>query len=152
MDSFIKPTKKLRRDGDVANWLQWHKKFKYYHEAIGGAIVLNKVDAYFLPRCNLTYGRHVYFTCSQRKGQTFDTYLAELRKKSETCEFGALGDDLIKDRIVCGIRDNTLSQQLLREHNLTLIQAINTCRSVEVTDKWLEMFQAEVVTHSNVRI
>ncbi|KAJ8892118.1 hypothetical protein PR048_004698 [Dryococelus australis] len=120
MDSLIKPIKKLRRDCDVAkNWLQWRKKFKYYHEAVGSAsllglrqiallvclmgndaedfyksftfgekevktleVVLNKFDAFFLPRRNLIYKSQIFFTCSQREGQTFDTYLAELRKKS----------------------------------------------------------------------
>ncbi|KAJ8868275.1 hypothetical protein PR048_029791 [Dryococelus australis] len=67
-------------------------------------------------------------------------------------------DELIKERIVSGISDNTLRQRLLREHNLTLIQAIDTCRTAELTDKRLEMFQEEVaavqgvVTCSNVRL
>ncbi|KAJ8880558.1 hypothetical protein PR048_017028 [Dryococelus australis] len=37
-------------------------------------VAWNKFDAYFLPRRNLTYERQVFFTCSQREGQTFDTY------------------------------------------------------------------------------
>ncbi|KAJ8880559.1 hypothetical protein PR048_017029 [Dryococelus australis] len=53
-------------------------------------------------------------------------------------------DKLIKERIV--------------EHNLTLIQATDTCRTAEVTDKRLETFQEEaaavqeVETWSNVRL
>lgn len=178
MNTLVKPIKKLRRDGDVANnWLQWKKKFRYYHEAVGGEnlpasrqvallinlmgrdadeiyenfqfaegelrdlpTVLRKFDAYFLPKRNLTYERHVFFTCSQIEGQSFDLYLAELRRKSENCEFGTMKDDLIKDRIVCGIRNGALRQRLLREHDLTLTQAIDTCRTAEITEKRLEKF------------
>ncbi|KAJ8881680.1 hypothetical protein PR048_018166 [Dryococelus australis] len=113
--------------------------------------VLDKFDAYFLPRRNLTYER-------QREGQTLDTYFEKLRKKSETCERGAMRDDLIKDSIAWDIRDNALKERLLREHNITLIQTIDTCRAAEVMDKQLEMFQEEaavvqeVVTCSNVRL
>ncbi|KAJ8897140.1 hypothetical protein PR048_002486 [Dryococelus australis] len=72
------------------------------------------------------------------------------------CKFGTIRDDLIKDPIMCGIRDNTLRLRFLREHNLALIQAIESCRTAKVTGKLLEMFQAEaaaiqeVVTCSNV--
>ncbi|KAJ8885154.1 hypothetical protein PR048_011350 [Dryococelus australis] len=113
-------------------------------------VVLNIFVAYFLPRCNLTYERHIFFLLALRRRAK--------QKKSEICEFGAMRDDLIKDSNVCGIRDNTLRQRLLREHNLTLIQAIDTCRTVELIDKRLKMFQEEaaavqeVVTCSNVRL
>ncbi|KAJ8896267.1 hypothetical protein PR048_001611 [Dryococelus australis] len=153
MDSLIKSIMKLLQDGDVAyNWLQWCKKFKYYHEAVGGATLLVSLmynDAEDIYE-SFTFGEKEVHTLEIREGQTSDAYLAELWKKSETCEFGVMRDDLIKDRYVCGIRNNTLRQRFLREHNITLIKAIDTCRTVEVTGKRLEMFQEEAAAVQEV--
>ena len=43
-----------------------------------------------------------------------------LRTVAETCEFGPLKEDLTRDRLVCGIRDNGLRKKLLQEPKLTL--------------------------------
>ena len=43
---------------------------------------------------------------------------------AEYCEFGTLRDDLIRDRIVVGIKDKKLSEQLQLDSKLTLEKAI----------------------------
>ena len=49
----------------------------------------------------------------------------------ETCEFGSLKDDLIQDRLVCGIRDNGQRKKLLQEPKLTLEKCLDSCRAAE---------------------
>ena len=46
--------------------------------------------------------------------------MIELKKLSPGCEFDNLQDSLIKDMIVCGTKDNSLRERLLRECDLTL--------------------------------
>ena len=48
-----------------------------------------------------------------------DTYITTLRALAETCEFGTLKDDLIRDRIVCCVRDQGIRRKLLQEFVLT---------------------------------
>jgi len=43
-----------------------------------------------------------------------------LRALTETCDFGALKDQLIRDRIVCGVYDNAIRRKLLQESKLAL--------------------------------
>ena len=43
----------------------------------------------------------------------FDTYLTDLKNKITDCEYGDLRDSLLRDRLVCGVHDETLSQKLL---------------------------------------
>ena len=67
-----------------------------------------------------------------------DAFVTELKQKASLCEFGELKDSLIRDRIVCGIRNDTVRARLLRERELTLQSAIDICMAAEVSEseKW----------------
>ena len=66
--------------------------------------IIEKFQAYCEPRKNITWERHVFNTCNQEVGETIDQYMTKLKTKARSCEFGALKDSLIRDRIVCGIK------------------------------------------------
>ena len=61
--------------------------------------------------------------------------MTELNKLSSECEFDNLHDSLIKDVIVCGTKDNSLRERLLRECDLTLSKAISAGHAAEETRK-----------------
>ncbi len=46
-----------------------------------------------------------------------------LHQAADTCEFGDMKHQMIRDRLVVGIRDKTLSQRLQMESDLTLGKA-----------------------------
>ena len=54
---------------------------------------------------------------------------------------------LIRDRIVCGIRDDSVRRRLLREADLTLEKAIDVCRANEITSSQVKMLNEEVEVH-----
>ncbi|XP_064476854.1 uncharacterized protein K02A2.6-like [Ornithodoros turicata] len=59
----------------------------------------------------------------QRPGESVADYVAELRRLSEHCAFGSTLDDMLRDRLVCGLRDESLQRRLLAESNLTFTLA-----------------------------
>ena len=59
--------------------------------------------------------------------------MTELRDLASTCEFGDKEDELIRDRIVLGIRDNKVRAKLLREKKLPFESAQEIVRTSEVT-------------------
>ncbi|KAJ8890085.1 hypothetical protein PR048_009592 [Dryococelus australis] len=89
---------------------------------------LNKFDGYFLPPRNLMYERCVFFTCSQQ-----EVMLLSYRKNLKTVSLVPRKDDLIKDRIVCGIQDVTLCQHLLKEHALSCKQLTGSSGSARLS-------------------
>ena len=97
--------------------------------------VLEKFDNYCQPRKNLTYLRHRFFSYRQRHGEFFDDFVTELKKRSAPCEFGTIKESLIKDIIVYGTSDNRLRERLLREHDLTLVKAVEIGHAAEETLK-----------------
>jgi hypothetical protein len=67
--------------------------------------------------------------------------LSQLKARIATCEFGELRDDLLRDRIVTGIYSEETRKSLLRNTELTLEKAINTCQVNESSEKDLKLMQ-----------
>ena len=104
--------------------------------------IIKKLDEYFIPKKNKTVERHKFNTRGQQANENIDQYLGELRKLAQNCEFGTMKDDLIMDRIICGIKDNHLRDKLLREKDLTLDKAVAVCKAAEQTEAHLkELYQ-----------
>ncbi|KAJ8050869.1 hypothetical protein HOLleu_04236 [Holothuria leucospilota] len=93
--------------------------------------VKEKFSRYFEPRKNLTYLRYQFFTRSQKEGEKIDSFITDLRNKAKDCELATFTESLIRDRLICGSRDDSVRCKLLRVDKLTLEQAINTCRANE---------------------
>ena len=60
---------------------------------------------------------------SDAKVNGIEQFITSLYSLAELCEFGALKDELIRDRIVVGIRDKALSEWMQVDPNLTLDKA-----------------------------
>ena len=78
------------------------------------------------------------FNICKQDNDNFDTYLSRLRKLAKTCNYGPLQDELIKDRIVVGIQDNSVCKRLLQEESLTLNRCIDICHAAESTEAKLK--------------
>lgn len=112
--------------------------------------ILEKFD-YFLPKINITYERHKFFTRNQKVGENIDTYATELKALATTCNFDKLKDSLIKDRIVCGIQNNQLREKLLNETKLTLTKCMEVCRAFDDTKAQIKTLNAETEVN-NVQV
>ena len=77
-------------------------------------VILTKLDEYFVPKRNTIYERFVFNCHSQKPGESFDQFLTELRKFAATCQFGTFEDEMLRDRIVTGLRDHEHRERLLR--------------------------------------
>jgi hypothetical protein len=87
------------------------------------------------PRRNVIMERHIFNSRKQATSESFENFLSDLKIKATTCEFGALHDDLVRDRIVSGIHSAYVRKQLLKEPNLTMDRAVQICQIHEQTDK-----------------
>jgi hypothetical protein len=98
-------------------------------------VLLKKFKEICTPQKNIIIERHTFNTRNQKEGESFSSYLADLKIKASTCEFQNLKDELIRDRIVCGIRDGDVRKELLKERKLTLKSAMDICKSNEQSAK-----------------
>ena len=90
-------------------------------------------NAYCIGETNVIYERCKFNNRNQEPSESIETYAASLRALAATCAFGALNDELIRDRIVCGIHNNAVRRKLLQEPKLSLSRCIDLCRATETT-------------------
>ena len=79
-----------------------------------------KLETHCIGKSNVIYERYKFNNHSQQQTEWIDVYVNALGALAETCDFGALKDQLIRDRIVCGVRDNAVRRKLLQESKLAL--------------------------------
>ena len=60
-----------------------------------------------------------------------DTFIQDLYRFAENCEYGTLKDELIRDRIIVGVLDDTLSDRPQAKCDLTLAAAARISRQAE---------------------
>ena len=77
--------------------------------------------------------------------ERLEAYITTVHKLAENCGFGALKEELIRDRIVVGIRDKRLSERLQMDSDLTLAKAIQKVRQSETVKKQQTIRHSEIM-------
>ena len=71
----------------------------------------------------------------QEEGESIDSFITALYSLAKHCDYGALHDQMIRDRLVVGLRDAALSEKLQMDADLSLQTAISTARQRESVRK-----------------
>ena len=111
-------------------------------------VVLQKLETLCVGETNETYERYCFNKRDQEAGESIETYVASIRSLAKTCNYGELANDLIRDRIVVGIRDNSVRKHLLRESKLTLKSCVDICRASECTAQQLKAMRPTEDVHA----
>ena len=93
--------------------------------------VINKLDAFFQVRKNVIFECARFNRRSQKPDESAEQFITSLYYLAENCAYGDLKKEMIRDRIVVGIRDGPLSQKLQLESDLTLERAKTLVRQRE---------------------
>ena len=94
--------------------------------------VLAKFAQYCQPRKNIPFERYRFNRRMQEPGESYDQYRTALRKLAESCDFQTVTpEELLRDRLVFGIKDAKARERLLRESNLTLAKTDDICHAAE---------------------
>ena len=88
-------------------------------------------DAHFVKRRNVIFERARFNLRKQEEGEPVDAFITALYALAEHCGYGALHDEMIRDRIVVGIRNARLSEKLQLDSELTLEKAVTQVLQAE---------------------
>ena len=68
----------------------------------------------------------------QESGESYDHYQTALRQLVERCKFESITpNQILRDKLVFGIRDSKVRERLLHDKNLSLEKTEEICRSLE---------------------
>lgn len=104
--------------------------------------VMGKFDAFFQVRRNVIFERARFNRRCQLPGETAEQYIMALYTLVETCNYGALESEMIRDRLVVGIRDSALSGRLQLDAELTLEKAKKSIRQREAVQEQQHVLKA----------
>ena len=96
--------------------------------------VLEKFDQFFKVRRNTIFERARFNRRNQQADESAEQYITVLYSLADNCDYGEFKDQIIRDRLVVGIRDNSLSERLQMDAELTLEKAMKTIRQRECTN------------------
>ena len=112
---------------------------------------LRKFSEHVEPLANPIFARYQFHKRNQRDSESIEQYLTELRITAKECEFGTTSDEMIRDRIVFGVKQDKIRERLLSEGaGLTLARAVAICRAAEATQAQLMIMSNQ--EHSKVYI
>ena len=93
------------------------------------------VKNYYFPPPSVIAQRFAFNKRTQKEGETTSDFVADLRRLLEHYQYGNSLNDMLRDCLVCGVRDRRLQQRLLSEPDLTFKKAFDLCQASEQADK-----------------
>ena len=103
--------------------------------------VMRKLDKHFQVRRNVIFERARFNRRDQLDGETAEKYTTELYSLVEHCDYGTMTEEMLRDRLVVGIRDKTMSEKLQLDQDLTLEKAKIIIRQREAIHDQAEVVQ-----------
>ena len=137
-DDMIKVSMFLNLIGQQGNEL--YESFSWIEQGDDKKLnkVMEKFEAHMQANVNITVNRFEFFNYNQHDGQSIDDFIKELTILRKDCVFASdsnINDSLLRDRIICGLRDKALQEKLLRlepdKSNLSTI--MTNCRLHEIS-------------------
>ena len=110
------------------------KKYNKVHEAF---------EAFFQVRKNVIFERARFNRRNQLEGETAEQFIAVLYNLAETCNYGELKGEMIRDRLVVGIRNSALSEHLQLDATLTLEKAKTAIRQKEAVHEQQDFLKGD---------
>ena len=95
--------------------------------------------------------QHFNFNGRVQKGEeTVTEYVAELRRIAEHCEFKDVLNEMVRDFLVCGIKNTRAQRWLLVEPKRTFAKTLEIAQAAELAEKGAHMLQPHQVMADTV--
>ena len=93
------------------------------------------VKGHYNPTPSPIVQRFKFNSRMRQQGENVATFVTALKQLTEHCVFGAALDDMLRDRLVCGIGDGKIQRRLLAESELTFKKAFELAQAMETADR-----------------
>ena len=103
------------------------------------------------PTPNIIAERFAFNTRNRNPSESVSKYVAELKCLSQDCGYGASINDMLRDRLVCGINDLSIQRKLLSKgSSLTFDNALKISLSMEAAAQQSTAMQTQISNERKV--
>uniref|UniRef100_A0A3B3SNE8 CCHC-type domain-containing protein n=1 Tax=Paramormyrops kingsleyae TaxID=1676925 RepID=A0A3B3SNE8_9TELE len=106
------------------------------------------LNAHFSPKPIIITERFRFHKRNQEEGESVVQYVAVLKRLSEHCDFGTHLQDAMRDRFVCGLRNESIQRKLLTEEALTFQRTVDIALSMEAVARESEHLKSSLMVHA----
>ncbi|KAK3880071.1 hypothetical protein Pcinc_015410 [Petrolisthes cinctipes] len=119
--------------------------FSYISECTRYSESIKVLEAVFMKPPNEIFARYKLATRKQQSSETIDQYLQSLKLLAKDCSFKAVTADLysqeaVRDAFITGLTSSLIRKRLLEKPTLTLEEAVQQARSLEMAQVNAEMY------------
>ena len=106
--------------------------------------VLQMFEKHIAPLANIPFERFSFNIRNQEPGESFEKYVTQLRLLARNCEFENINsDEILRDRILFGMKDVVVRKKLLMKPKLTLQDVLLACRTEELSNRHVKALHEE---------
>ena len=106
--------------------------------------VLQMFEKHVAPLANIPFERFSFNIRNQEPGESFEKYVTQLRLLARNCEFENINsDEILRDRILFGMKDIVVRKKLLMKPKLTLQDVLLACRTGELSNRNVKALHEE---------
>lgn len=107
---------------------------------------------HFNPKPSEIVQRYKFDSRSRQPMETVSVYVAELRRLAHDCNYGTTLEQMLRDRLVCGINDDRIQRRLLSETDLTFERAFKIAVAAEAASKNVQDLHTAPLACNSVRM
>ena len=97
--------------------------------------VVKLVKDHYNPKPPVIVQRFKFNTRSQQQGESVVAFVAALREIAQFCDYKTMLDEMIRDRVVCGLSKAHIQKRLLAEPDLDLKKTIELAVGMETAEQ-----------------
>ena len=113
--------------------------------------IVDTLEKHFSPKPSEIMERYKFHSRNRNEDEGIAAYVAELRKLTEHCNFGDTLPEMLRDRLVCGIKNKTIQRRLLAERKFTLKKAEEIALGEELAAKQVVDIQSDTIPTALIR-
>ena len=111
--------------------------------------IVENVKKHQDPKPSVIVQCYHFNSLNHRSRESVAAYVAELLHLSEHCEFGTTLNQMLYDRLVCGVEEPKIQRRLLAEPDLTFDKAFELALAAEAADRNAKDLQPTVSSTVN---
>ena len=99
------------------------------------AQLVKQLADHYHPKPSEIVQRFKFNTRDREPSESVSAYVAALKALAEHCKYGDSLNSMLRDRLVCGVRDSVIQKRLLQEADLTFQKAFEMAQGIEAATK-----------------
>ena len=86
---------------------------------------------YFKPKHLVVAESFKFYNAKQEEGESISNFLVRLKHLASRCEFGSFLKRALRDKFLCGLKDDRIQEKVLSEDKL-LEEAVKMAKAIEL--------------------